>query len=270
MMNAEASVGLPRAPDNKHITHISEDKPTSCRDIDDIELNQRGLLRNRTAMSEEESDGDGIVDTDTESTTTKDPTDIANQISKEPGYNFETIMISELLDHRYAIIEALSQKGLKRVLQRWIARCHPGKQSRFPYNGGTAGEPSPDEENPGYLTAPAWWPDQDGWKSRTDACRHKEPHHLKKHGQLPRPLNNETSTLNTAERQFLGPYILWCALQHKHDKQYEFSIEKLRQATQGITRDHDKDFPPDADHMLECIYTAYRKYKEFLTDEIGR
>ena len=84
----------------------------------------------------------------------------------------------------YRMLEALSQKGLKRIVQSQIARCHPGKQGKNPYNGGKDRDMrSVDEHNPGYYTAPGYWPNQDGWENKKgDACRHREPHHVKKSG----------------------------------------------------------------------------------------
>ncbi|KAL9640898.1 MAG: hypothetical protein Q9204_000518 [Flavoplaca sp. TL-2023a] len=80
----------------------------------------------------------------------------------------------------------IGQVLMKKVLKSWVKVKHPKKQSLNPYNGGKTREDQEQEKrkrgqvdpNPGKLTAPDWWPRQDGWPYT--GCRHKEPDHLRK------------------------------------------------------------------------------------------
>lgn len=82
----------------------------------------------------------------------------------------------------------IGQVLMKKVLKSWVKVKHPKKQSLNPYNGGKTREDQEQEKrkrgqvdpNPGRLTAPDWWPTQDGWPNT--GCRHKEPDHLRKQG----------------------------------------------------------------------------------------
>ena len=82
----------------------------------------------------------------------------------------------------------IGQVLMKKVLKSWVRVKHPKKQSHNPYNGGKTREDQEKEKrqrgkvdpNPGRLTAPDWWPTQDGWP--LTGCRHKEPDHLRKQG----------------------------------------------------------------------------------------
>lgn len=75
-------------------------------------------------------------------------------------------------------LEALNQKGVKKLVQAWIDRQEPNKQSNHPYNGGKQRKrkgPGYDPTNPVQSSIPDWWP--------LDVCRHKEPDHLWKEGE---------------------------------------------------------------------------------------
>ena len=69
----------------------------------------------------------------------------------------------------------MQQIPCKLINKAWIKVVQPKKQARHPYNGGkkaaAAGEPGN-----GDLTKPDWWP--------RDGCRHKEPDHIQKQGEL--------------------------------------------------------------------------------------
>ena len=64
----------------------------------------------------------------------------------------------------------LGQLACREVATTWIKWCHPKKQSRCPY------------KNRGQ-TKPDYWPSSDYWRIGL-GCRHIEPAHLKKSGQL--------------------------------------------------------------------------------------
>ena len=90
-------------------------------------------------------------------------------------------------DHFTKGLCQVGQLTLRKVLKAWIKIKQPQKQSNFPYCGNNAEEQNQKrrmngeiDPNPGLLTAPDWWPDQEGWPDT--GCRHKEPDHLLKTG----------------------------------------------------------------------------------------
>lgn len=107
------------------------------------------------------------------------------------------VRVDKLHDALELAFEALNQKAVKKLCQMWIKILEPTKQSKYPYNGGkdeaARTHDEYDPENHGRNTAPPWWPNQEGYRSaRGDACRHKEPDHLTKHGEK-HPLLNMMS-----------------------------------------------------------------------------
>lgn len=96
-------------------------------------------------------------------------------------------------EYYYPAMKMLQQKGCKRVAKYWINVCCPGKQAQSPYNGGKAaerakkhGDPEYDPEHLGKFTRPDWWPATcNDWENQNVVgfCRHREPDHIKKHGE---------------------------------------------------------------------------------------
>ncbi|KAL8764210.1 MAG: hypothetical protein Q9184_000179 [Pyrenodesmia sp. 2 TL-2023] len=124
----------------------------------------------------------------------------------------------------------LGQLLLKTILKLMIKMYEPGKQTRFPYNGGD--RRSDDPANPGRDTAPPWWPEQANWKGGF-GCRHREPDHVFK-----------------KERLFLTPTIL--RLTRTDDLSdptpRNFSVQRLQEATDQI------DMTPEQRKLLKQLY----------------
>ena len=86
-------------------------------------------------------------------------------------------------------LKQMQQDACKKVAKAWIKAKEPRKQSRYPYNGGGTKEESQrlhGDDNPGELSKPPWWCSTEGWQ-HGEGCRHKEPDHLKKAGNVNTP-----------------------------------------------------------------------------------
>ena len=86
-------------------------------------------------------------------------------------------------------LKQMQQDACKKVAKAWIKGKEPRKQSQYPYNGGGTKEESQrlhGDENPGELTKPPWWCRTEGWQ-HGEGCRHREPDHLKKAGNVNTP-----------------------------------------------------------------------------------
>ncbi|KAL8913428.1 MAG: hypothetical protein Q9171_001721 [Xanthocarpia ochracea] len=140
-------------------------------------------------------------------------------------------------DHFIKGLCQVGQLTLRKVLKAWVKVKQPQKQTNFPYNGGkNAEEQNP--RNPGLLTAPDWWPDQDGWPDK--GCRHKEPDHIKK-----------------TERTILSLRLL--SLTGCDDS---FTVDRMKESTDSIVMSDDQR------RMLDQVYNVRRKQQAYLDGEI--
>ncbi|KAL8836869.1 MAG: hypothetical protein Q9170_002760 [Blastenia crenularia] len=131
----------------------------------------------------------------------------------------------------------LSQVLLRNILKAWIKLKEPGKQVKHPYNGGK--NVSKDPENPGKLTAPDWWCNQDDWKLGVGS-RHREPDHLNRH-----------------ERLYLSPILLRTTSSYAEGN---FTVDRLRGATDLLR------MTPGQAKLLAEVYRV-REYEQQYDDE---
>ena len=109
---------------------------------------------------------------------------------KKPRASLKAVRVDSLDTYWFQMFEALTQDGMKSVLRAWIQKCHPSKQTSNPYRGRKQAEALPHADayhqrlNPGYHTAPEYWPTQEQWYDEDKlACRHLEPYHVLKKGK---------------------------------------------------------------------------------------
>lgn len=101
------------------------------------------------------------------------------QQPKEASSETKSMQIGDLeawLSFIHHTFETILQTTCKDLLTAWIKGIEPKKQSRYPYSG------TKDVESKATFDAnkiPWWWP-RDG---NGLSVVHREPHHLKKHGQ---------------------------------------------------------------------------------------
>ena len=94
-----------------------------------------------------------------------------NDDGKIDSVDMLTIRRDEIFANYYIqAFRNLGQLACKDVATIWIKACHPKKQTRCPYKGRSG-------------TKPDYWPSSDHWEAGL-GCRHIEPAHLKKSGQL--------------------------------------------------------------------------------------
>ncbi|KAL8782540.1 MAG: hypothetical protein Q9213_005305 [Squamulea squamosa] len=175
----------------------------------------------------------------------------------EPLLEIESELLDYLTPDDVAALQNYYAKGvcqigqlmMKKVLRAWVKVKLSKKQSKNPYNGGKnrveqqrkRQESGVIDRNPGRLTAPDWWPQQDGWP--ITGCRHKEPDHLRKQ-----------------ERTILALKLL--SLTGCDDY---FTLDAMREATKDS-----KDMPLNKyqRRMLEQIYDVREKQQAYLNGEI--
>lgn len=88
-------------------------------------------------------------------------------------------------------LKQMQQEACKKIARAWVKAKEPQKQTKYPYNGGSTKEEAKrlyGEKNQGELTKPPWWCSTQGWQ-RGEGCRHKEPDHQKKAGNVDLPPN---------------------------------------------------------------------------------
>ena len=77
------------------------------------------------------------------------------------------------------LLERIQQHDCKRIAKAWVKVVEPGKQGKYPYNGGDKAKKLKGSPllpaNPGDLTKPPWWPET--------GCKHREPDHIGKQGK---------------------------------------------------------------------------------------
>ena len=77
------------------------------------------------------------------------------------------------------LFDRIQQHDCKRIAKAWVKAVEPGKQGKYPYNGGDKAKALKGSPllpaNPGDLTRPPWWPET--------GCKHREPDHIGKKGK---------------------------------------------------------------------------------------
>ena len=123
----------------------------------------------------------------------KESLDDADDLFVDAGTITEVFRIDNV-DKVWDVIDIrlrqIKQENCKKILKSWIRAKEPGKQSKYPYNGGSTRDEASmlyGVENPGELSKPSWWPSTRGWRSG-EGCRHREPDHQKKEGSIRFPL----------------------------------------------------------------------------------
>ncbi len=180
---------------------------------------------------------------------------------------FDTVTagdVAALADYYSRGVCQVGQLIMRKVLKCWVKVKQPKKQSTYPYNGRKSREDQALEKkkygkvdpNPGQLTAPPWWPNQDGWP--TNGCRHKEPDHLKKPGKPLHTGPGETKLIARPERTILALTLL--SLTGCDDT---FTVERLFDSTKGIKMSFDQG------QMLKQLYEVRKKQQQFQLGEIG-
>lgn len=126
------------------------------------------------ALSNEQSLAGACDDSDSED---EDPWGLVSEEDAEDIRLGDTERITAFIRQT---ADCLGQLLLKTILKAMIKMYEPGKQTKFPYNGGD--RPSDEPRNLGRDTAPPWWPEQAHWKEGL-GCRHREPDHVFKKGR---------------------------------------------------------------------------------------
>ncbi|KAI4239365.1 MAG: hypothetical protein LQ349_000464 [Xanthoria aureola] len=178
---------------------------------------------------EEDDDGEALLEIESEQFDTVTAGDVA---ALEDYYCRGVCQVGQLI--------------MRKVLKCWVKVKQPKKQSTYPYNGRKSREDQALEKkkygkvdpNPGQLTAPPWWPSQDGWPVK--GCRHKEPDHLKK-----------------PERTILALTLLSLT-----GCDETFTVERLFDSTKGIKMSFDQG------QMLKQLYEVRKKQQQFQLGEI--
>ncbi|CAF9904830.1 hypothetical protein IMSHALPRED_000186 [Imshaugia aleurites] len=148
----------------------------------------------------------------------------------------------------------INQLACKDIVKFWIKFCHPKKQTSHPYNGGKRyAERSVAEYGYlGHYTMPDYWPSDLGWKKQTGiGCRHKEPDHIKK-----------------PERLKLLVHLLRCERRGFRDGKFNFSLKNLKQSTNGIHLESERNWTTGYVERLAEIYRVRAKEMEFERGEI--
>ncbi|KAL8772635.1 MAG: hypothetical protein Q9209_002296 [Squamulea sp. 1 TL-2023] len=157
--------------------------------------------------------------------------------------------VEALQDYYTKGVCQIGQLMIKKVLRAWVKLKLIKKQSTNPYNGGKNRKVQAREQqefgvidrNPGRLTAPDWWPQQDGWPNT--GCRHKEPDHLRKQ-----------------ERTILALRLLSLTGCDEY-----FTVDAMREATK---ESNDMPLNEGQRRMLEQIYDVREKQQAYLDGEI--
>ncbi|KAL8759488.1 MAG: hypothetical protein Q9199_000709 [Rusavskia elegans] len=154
--------------------------------------------------------------------------------------------VAALEDYYSQGVCQVGQLMMRKVLKGWVKLKQPKKQSTYPYNGRKTREDLEQykikygkvDKNPGRLTAPPWWPKQEGWPIK--GCRHREPDHLRK-----------------PERTMLALRLLSLT-----GCDETFTVEKLLNSTKDIQMTfHQRQ-------MLKQLYDVRKKQQAFQRGEI--
>ncbi|KAL9072785.1 MAG: hypothetical protein Q9161_003326 [Pseudevernia consocians] len=183
-----------------------------------------------------------------------DNSDSDDEIDELEGAETETyqMRIGDVYPFYYEIaFRVINQLACKDIGKAWIKVGHPRKQTTRPYNGGKKGGKYGSDRSKaeygyiGHFTRPDYWPSDEGWQDpKNNACRHKEPDHVK------RP-----------ERLILLVHLL--RSQFKGFVDGDFSLDKLRKSTDGIHLQYEKNWTTESLERLEEIYRVREKEMEF-------
>ena len=164
---------------------------------------------------------------------------------------------------------SISQLCCKDIAKAWIKICHPRKQTSHPYNGGKSSNVEISLAEYGYkghFTKPDYWPSDENWPVGL-GCRHVEPDHVKKPGQsLYEHVLMVVLTFHL-ERLLLLLYLI--RIQYKDFKDGDFTLEKMRQSTEGIHLEFPKNWTTKCVERLKEIYRIRETEMEFERGEIG-
>ena len=189
-------------------------KPSSTHSLDQ----STSLVR--VASSETDVENPNILRPDDLGSDDSDD-DEGKEVLEEETERLRIDQKDKIAEYYTKVFIQFGQALLKNIMKVWIRLKEPGKQCRHPYNGGKkknrlqlaqVAQVTPrlprDPNNPGRDTAPAWWPNQDGWRLQDGtASRHREPDHLNKPGTNSHFQRGRCLTRTTPQNaSFFHPY----------------------------------------------------------------
>ena len=206
-----------------------------------------------------------------------DNSDSEDEIDELEGAETEThqMRIGDAYLFYYEIaFRVINQLACKDIGKAWIKVGHPRKQTTHPYNGGKKYGKYGSERSKaeygyiGHFTRPDYWPSDEGWQDpKNNACRHKEPDHVKKPGQSVCGLAPNPALTSNLERLILLVHLL--RSQFKGFVDGDFSLDKLRKSTNGIHLEYEENWTTESLERLEEIYRVREKEMEFERGECG-
>lgn len=163
---------------------------------------------------------------------------------------------------------SISQLCCKDIAKAWIRICHPKKQTSHPYNGGKSNVQLSLAEYGylGHFTKPDYWPSDENW-SLGWGCRHRESDHVKKPGQSAYELLRGLVLTYHLERLILLLHLL--RVEKKNLKDGDFSLDKMKQSTEGIHLECGKHWTTKCVERLKEIYRIRDLEMQFKRGEIG-